>query len=79
MFIVGCIDGVIPHKKLDDPMELALEKSVFYVGMTRARDILYMSYADNNGSNRPSPFLSQIEHKCELSTVALSTKTDSRI
>lgn len=47
VFIVGCEEGVLPHSRaLDEGAEsLAEERRLFYVGITRAEERLYLSYA----------------------------------
>jgi DNA helicase-2/ATP-dependent DNA helicase PcrA len=46
VFIVGLEDGMLPHSRsLDDAEELAEERRLFYVGLTRAEDRVYLSYA----------------------------------
>lgn len=46
VFIVGVNDGVIPHKRsFDDPEAMEEERRLFYVGITRAKDSLYLSHA----------------------------------
>ncbi|MBI4303785.1 MAG: UvrD-helicase domain-containing protein [Chloroflexi bacterium] len=68
VFIVGCVDGVIPLKSAVESEDLAEERAVLYVGMTRARDILYLSHSvsQNGKPLQPSPFLKIIEEKCDL-------------
>ncbi len=45
VFIVGLEEGVLPHSRsLDDPEELAEERRLFYVGLTRAKDRVYLSH-----------------------------------
>lgn len=68
VFIVGCVDGVIPLRSAVEPEDIAEERAVLYVGMTRARDILYLSYSglQNGKPLQPSPFLKIIEEKCDL-------------
>ena len=72
VFIAGCEDGLIPLKWADaseDQEEFAEERRVFYVGMTRAKDRLFLTHADKRfwrGSFRDqkaSPFLKDIEEK----------------
>jgi DNA helicase II / ATP-dependent DNA helicase PcrA len=47
VFIVGCEDGILPSRQnCDDPVKLEEERRLFYVGITRARDGLECSYAD---------------------------------
>ena len=47
VFMVGMEDGVLPHARVFDegPAELEEERRLCYVGMTRAREELYLSYA----------------------------------
>lgn len=45
VFITGLEEGVLPHSRsLDDKEELAEERRLFYVGITRAKDQLYLSH-----------------------------------
>ena len=43
--IAGLEEGVLPYFKAQDPSEVAEERRLLYVGMTRARDLLCMSGA----------------------------------
>ncbi len=46
VFLTGLEDGVFPHlRALNDPLELAEERRLAYVGITRARKRLYVSRA----------------------------------
>ncbi len=46
VFMVGLEDGLFPSaRSMDDPDQLEEERRICYVGMTRARENLYMSYA----------------------------------
>ena len=46
VFLTGFEDGVFPHQRaLNDPNELAEERRLAYVGVTRARKRLYLSRA----------------------------------
>jgi len=46
VFMVGMEEGLFPHaRSLDDPDELEEERRLCYVGMTRAKEHLTMSYA----------------------------------
>jgi DNA helicase-2/ATP-dependent DNA helicase PcrA len=70
VFLVGCEDGLLPMrwpggKPSDD--ETAEERRLFFVGLTRAQDRLYLSHAARrfrHGSEReqsPTPFLDAID------------------
>lgn len=46
VFILGLEEGVFPHSRaLGDDAELEEERRLCYVGMTRAREALYLTYA----------------------------------
>ncbi len=43
VFIIGLDEGLLPHSRSrDDPEEMAEERRLFYVGMTRAKNQLYL-------------------------------------
>lgn len=45
VFLVWLTEGKFPgHRSLDDPPALEEERRLFYVGLTRARDQLYLTY-----------------------------------
>jgi DNA helicase-2/ATP-dependent DNA helicase PcrA len=45
VFITGLEDGMLPHSRsLDDGESLAEERRLFYVGITRAKDRVYLSH-----------------------------------
>jgi DNA helicase-2/ATP-dependent DNA helicase PcrA len=67
VFIVGMEEGVFPHlRTLGEPDELEEERRLAYVGITRARERLYLSYAwcrslwGQTQYNPPSRFLKEI-------------------
>jgi len=46
VFIVGIEEGLLPHSRsLEDGEELAEERRLFYVGLTRAKDQVFLSHA----------------------------------
>ncbi len=45
VFISGCEDGLIPYSLYNTPTNPEEEKRLLYVGMTRAKRLLYMTYA----------------------------------
>jgi DNA helicase-2/ATP-dependent DNA helicase PcrA len=46
VFIVGMEDGILPHfKSLDEPQQLEEERRLCYVGITRAKQRVYLVYA----------------------------------
>ena len=67
VFIVGLEEGLLPHSRsMDDPDELEEERRLFYVGMTRAKERLYLTRAFRRGywgstsATRPSRFLGDV-------------------
>ncbi len=67
VFVTGWEDGMFPHMRaLDDPRELSEERRLAYVGITRARQRLYVSRAKVRSSwgqpvlNPESRFLREI-------------------
>ncbi|MBI2153827.1 MAG: UvrD-helicase domain-containing protein [Candidatus Rokubacteria bacterium] len=66
VFLTGMEEGVFPHvKSMDDPEELEEERRLCYVGLTRAKRQLYLSYALHRrlhgyGLGEPSRFLLEI-------------------
>ena len=67
VFIVGCEEGIFPHSRAqDDPAELEEERRLAYVGLTRAREQLFVSHAwqrmlfGQSQYNPPSRFLAEI-------------------
>ena len=67
VFIVGLDDGIIPHSRsFDDPEEMEEERRLFYVGITRTKDRLYLTRCQRRGFRSygeetfPSRFLDDI-------------------
>jgi DNA helicase-2/ATP-dependent DNA helicase PcrA len=69
VFLVGLEEGLFPHKlSMDDDAALEEERRLCYVGMTRARDRLFLTWAHSRRSfareayegTRPSRFLREV-------------------
>jgi len=46
VFIVGCEEGIFPHSKsFLDPSRMEEERRLCYVGVTRAKEKIYLSFA----------------------------------
>ena len=66
VFIIGCEDGLLPHRPEDGTAAIEEERRLFYVGMTRASQALYLLSSKNrlwHGQRRAtalSPFLQEI-------------------
>ncbi|QFJ55464.1 ATP-dependent helicase [Pseudobutyrivibrio xylanivorans] len=60
VFILSCNDGVIPTNKVETREDLEAERRLFYVGITRCKRNLYLTY--NNKKNRDkSRFLDELK------------------
>jgi DNA helicase II / ATP-dependent DNA helicase PcrA len=66
VFMIGCEEGVFPHMRSIEEGNLEEERRLCYVGVTRARQRLYLTYArrrslhGGRGYNLPSRFLAEI-------------------
>ena len=57
VFLIGCVEGTLPHSRTTDPKvteaaptDIDEERRLFYVGVTRARDQLYISRPERRES-----------------------------
>lgn len=74
VFIVGLEETIFPHSRaLSDPAEMEEERRLCYVGITRAKERLYLMRANSRliygsfNSNAPSRFISEIpEHLLDV-------------
>ena len=62
VFVVGLVDGTLPLVHADTPAQVEEERRLLYVGITRAREHLWLSWAlarspGGRASRRPSRFL----------------------
>lgn len=85
VFIVGMEEGVFPHlRTLSEPDELEEERRLAYVGITRARQRLYLTHAwsrslwGNTNYNPPSRFLEEIPEALVSRTGAGGASGNSR-
>lgn len=69
VFLTGLEEGMLPHSRsMDSLQEIAEERRLLYVGMTRAKERLYLTYAFRRGWGRygssepsaPSRFLKDL-------------------
>jgi len=70
VFIAGCENDFMPYKRSDeDTVDMAEERRLFYVAMTRAKERLYLTHAKKRRtygkyvSRNPSPFMADIESR----------------
>jgi len=91
VFMVGLEESIMPHSRaLYDQREMEEERRLMYVGMTRAREELYLLYASSRALyggvqyNPPSRFLTEVgsdsspqpEYQATDSFVSQTTRTD---
>ncbi|HKL52236.1 MAG TPA: 3'-5' exonuclease, partial [Wenzhouxiangellaceae bacterium] len=67
VFMAGMEEGLFPHQKsVEEPGRLSEERRLAYVGMTRAMEFLYLSYAESRRLHgqtmfgRPSRFVGEL-------------------
>jgi DNA helicase-2/ATP-dependent DNA helicase PcrA len=85
VFMVGMEEEIFPSPfNKDDPSKLEEERRLCYVGMTRAMQKLYLSYAQvrqlhgESKYHRPSRFLKEIPEEC-LEYLSLRAKADQPV
>lgn len=71
VFLAGMEEGLFPHKmSIEEPGRLEEERRLCYVGITRAMQKLFITYAEsrrlhgNETFNRPSRFIREIPESC---------------
>ncbi|HBR21995.1 MAG TPA: ATP-dependent DNA helicase PcrA, partial [Nitrospiraceae bacterium] len=71
VFVVGLEDGLMPYfKALQNEDEISEERRLFYVGMTRAKDVLWLTGTKKRRlytkvqEQEPSRFLADIPQQC---------------
>ena len=67
VFLAGMEEGLLPHtRSLQRPVDVEEERRLCYVGMTRAKELLYLSYAQarlfggHGTTGQPSRFIQEI-------------------
>ncbi len=66
VFIIAIEENILPHSRTkEDPMAVEEERRLFFVGITRAKDLLYLSCAKSRGFGNqtagiPSSFLMEL-------------------
>ncbi len=91
VFLPALEDGIFPSSKsMLSPEEKEEERRLFYVAITRAKQILYLSFSELRSSftgkiykTKPSPFLKEIKNHIKIYSYkkpkSLSTKEKSKI
>lgn len=84
VFLVGLEQGLLPYNRsLNDPIALEEERRLCYVGITRAQELLYLTYARERNvwgyreAKNPSQFLTEMPK--ELLKGNLSNRHESKI
>ncbi len=61
VFIISANDGIIPSNKADSREELEAERRLFYVGITRAKENLILTYTNKKNRDK-SRFLDELDY-----------------
>lgn len=86
VFVVGCEEGLLPLIRTDgDRVAIEEERRLFYVAMTRAKDLLYLTHAGRrtrlfggpDEAREKSRFIAEIPSEC-LKLVALQSRRRER-
>jgi DNA helicase II / ATP-dependent DNA helicase PcrA len=84
VFMPGMEEGLLPHlRALDDPAQMEEERRVCYVGMTRAKERLYLTRArrrfmyGNIRANPGSRFLADIPEECITAPLGSTRRGDT--
>ena len=85
VFITGLEEGMLPHSRsMEDAEELAEERRLFYVGITRAKDRVYLSHAFRRTfygmteATTPSRFLMDIPEELTTGSKPKSRRQESK-
>ena len=55
VFLIGANEGQMPYKKARTEAEVEEERRLFYVGMTRAQELLKICYVKTKNGKEVSP------------------------
>jgi superfamily I DNA/RNA helicase/mRNA-degrading endonuclease RelE of RelBE toxin-antitoxin system len=69
VFIAGAVEHVLPHSSAVESEAIGTEAALFYVGITRARDIVYVSHSERADGPRRlvrSSFIDRIKAHCDF-------------
>ena len=66
VFIISANEGIIPTNKADSKEEIEAERRLFYVGITRTKKNLYLSYTNKKNRDK-SRFLTELDYSSILS------------
>ncbi len=81
VFMIGCEEGVFPHSRSIEEGNLEEERRLCYVGATRAKRLLQMTFARQRtlfgarGQNLPSRFLDEVPEELAERHVAAEQRT----
>ena len=85
VFITGLEEGMLPHSRsMEDAEELAEERRLFYVGITRAKDRVYLSHAFRRTfygmteATTPSRFLMDIPEELTIGSKPKARRQESK-
>ena len=86
VFLPALEEGIFPSgKSLGNPIELEEERRLFYVAITRAKEHLLMSFAENRTSfkgnqlkTEPSRFLKDLRNDIKLKRVSVRKKNSQK-
>jgi DNA helicase-2/ATP-dependent DNA helicase PcrA len=86
VFITGLNEGTLPHSRsFDDPEAMQEERRLLYVGITRAKDRLYLLFAQNRSAFGypepvdPSRYLSDIPDRLIDETSSIRSASSFRL
>ena len=80
VFITGCEEGLLPYRRGEDEPNVAEERRLFYVGMTRAQEKLILTAARRRlrYGRTVEPPVSRFVEEIEAALLALSEPTPRR-